>query len=67
MKPANHDARPPGSGRPKPLKIIYQQVDELKLDPGNPRVHTKRQIGQIASSIRNFGFNVPVLVGRLAT
>jgi DNA modification methylase len=64
MKPANHDARPPGSGRPKPLKIIYQQLDELKLDPGNPRVHTKRQIGQIASSIRIFGFNVPVLVDR---
>ena len=64
MKPANHDARAPGSGRPKPLKIIYQQLDDLKLDPGNPRVHTKRQIGQIASSIRNFGFNVPVLVGR---
>src|SRR5438874_12701686 len=64
MKPANHDARPPGSGRPKPLKITYQQLDELKLDPGNPRVHTKRQIGQIASSIRIFGFNVPVLVDR---
>jgi DNA modification methylase len=64
MKPANHDARAPGSGRPKPLKIIYQQLDDLKLDPGNPWVHTKRQIGQIASSIRNFGFNVPVLVGR---
>src|SRR5206468_4371038 len=64
MKPANHDARPPGSGRPKPLKISYQQLDKLKLDPGNPRVHTKRQIGQIASSIRIFGFNVPVLVDR---
>src|SRR5437899_11239173 len=65
MKPANRDARPPGPGRPKPLKIIYQQIGQLKLDPGNPRVHTKRQIGQIASSIRIFGFNVPVLVDRL--
>src|SRR5438552_11732550 len=64
MKPANHDARPRGSGRAKPLKIIYQQIQELKLDPGNPRVHAKRQIGQIASSIRIFGFNVPVLVDR---
>jgi len=62
MKPANHDARRRGSGRAKPLKIIYQQTEELKLDPGNPRVHAKRQIGQIASSIRIFGFNVPVLV-----
>src|ERR1700732_4039102 len=64
MKPANHDARRPGSGRAKALKIIYQQVEDLEFDPGNPRVHTKRQIGQIASSIRIFGFNVPVLVDR---
>src|ERR1700736_5122947 len=64
MKPANHDARRPGSGRAKPLKIIYQQIGQLRLDPSNPRVHTKRQIGQIASSIRIFGFNVPVLVDR---
>jgi ParB-like chromosome segregation protein Spo0J len=64
MKPANHDTRRRGSGRAKPLKIIYQQTDELKLDAGNPRVHAKRQIGQIASSIRTFGFNVPVLVDR---
>jgi hypothetical protein len=64
MKPANHDARRPGSGRAKPLKIVYQQIDDLKFDPGNPRVHAKRQIGQIASSIRIFGFNVPVLVDR---
>jgi len=62
MKPANHDARRPGSGRAKPLKIIYQQIEDLKS--GNPRVHAKRQIGQIASSIRIFGFNVPVLVDR---
>src|SRR6266478_5871361 len=64
MKRANHDARRPGSGRAKPLKIIYQQIEDLKFDPGNPRVHAKRQIGQIASSIRIFGFNVPVLVDR---
>jgi hypothetical protein len=64
MKPANHDARRRGSGRAKPLKIIYKQIEELKLDPGNPRVHSKGQIGQIASSIRIFGFNVPVLVDR---
>src|SRR5258708_27687560 len=64
MKPANRDARRRESGRAKPLEIIYQQIEELKLDPGNPRVHAKRQIGQIASSIRIFGFNVPVLVDR---
>src|SRR6202171_2386663 len=64
MKPANRDARRRGPGRANPLKIIYQQIEALKLDPANPRVHTKRQSGQIASSIRIFGFNVPVLVDR---
>jgi hypothetical protein len=34
----------------------------LKLDPGNPRKHSKKQIGQIARSIKEFGFNVPIIV-----
>jgi len=34
----------------------------LNLDPKNPRVHTKKQIRQIARSIETFGFNVPVLI-----
>ena len=32
------------------------------LDPGNPKKHSKKQIGQIARSIKEFGFNVPILV-----
>ena len=42
--------------------MIYRPVSELKLNPRNPRVHTKRQIRQIARSIESFGFNVPVLI-----
>jgi len=34
----------------------------LKPDPKNPRVHSDKQVQRIASSIRTFGFNVPVLV-----
>jgi DNA modification methylase len=64
MKPANHDAQRQESGRPEPLKIVYRPTEQLRLDPGNPRVHSKRQLGQIAGSIRIFGFNVPVLVDR---
>jgi ParB-like chromosome segregation protein Spo0J len=30
--------------------------------PKNPRVHTDKQVGQIAQSIEGFGFNVPILV-----
>src|SRR5205814_9120024 len=42
--------------------VVYQPVDRLKLDPGNPRKHSKKQIGQIARSIKEFGFNSPILV-----
>jgi hypothetical protein len=31
------------------------------VDPRNPRLHSDRQIKQIAGSIKAFGFNVPVL------
>jgi DNA modification methylase len=44
------------------LAIIYRRIDALKLDPANPRLHSKKQIRQIANSIETFGFNVPVLV-----
>ena len=64
MKLTNHDARRREPGRAKSLKIIYQQIEDLKLDPGNPRVHSKKQIGQIAESIKIFGFNVPILIDR---
>ena len=46
------------------LEIVYRPVDELKLDPANPRRHSKQQIRQISNSIRTFGFIVPVLTDR---
>jgi DNA methylase/ParB-like nuclease domain len=46
------------------LIIIYSRIDELKPDPANPRRHSKKQIRQIANSIRQFGFNVPILIDR---
>ena len=45
-----------------PLTIDYRALDALALDPTNPRTHSKTQIGQIAKSIRSFGFGVPILV-----
>jgi DNA modification methylase len=51
-----------GEGASRRLAIEYAAVASLKLDPKNPRLHTRRQIHQIARSIRAFGFNVPVLV-----
>jgi DNA modification methylase len=44
------------------ISIVYRPIDQLKPDPANPRLHSKKQIRQIANSIANFGFNVPVLV-----
>ena len=44
------------------MSVVYRRVDDLKPDPRNPRLHSRTQIRQIASSIETFGFNVPVLV-----
>jgi len=44
------------------ISIVYRAIDQLKLDPANPRLHSKKQIRQIANSIETFGFNVPILV-----
>jgi ParB-like chromosome segregation protein Spo0J len=52
---------PPRAGRK--LAVTYVPIDQLKPDPSNGRVHSKKQIRQIARSIETFGFNVPVLVG----
>ena len=37
-------------------------IDRLALWPRNARTHTRKQIRQIAESIRRFGFNNPVLI-----
>lgn len=51
-----------GSLRAKPLEVVYRRIEELKADPRNPRLHSSKQVRQIAESIRSFGFNSPVLV-----
>ena len=53
----------PGVGHSnRPIQIAYRLIAELKLDAMNPRVHSPRQVRQIARSIETFGFNVPVLI-----
>ena len=55
--------KPPSSDLPQDRLMIQQRpVDTLRLDPRNPREHSKKQIAQVAESIRAFGFNVPVLI-----
>ena len=36
-------------------------IADLKLYPGNPRVHSKRQLKQLTASIAEFGFLVPIV------
>lgn len=44
------------------VSIVYRAVNELKLDPKNPRSHTPRQLRKIARSIKTFSFIVPVVI-----
>jgi DNA modification methylase len=44
------------------LLVEYRRASSLKMNTFNPRIHSERQISQIAGSIRAFGFNVPILV-----
>lgn len=44
-----------------PLVIAYRAIGEVVPDPRNARTHSKRQIAQIAASIRSFGFTNPIL------
>lgn len=44
------------------LQVNYRPIRDLRLDPNNPRSHSRRQVRQIGRSIETFGFNVPVLV-----
>lgn len=43
------------------LQIEYRDVAALKLDARNPRQHPQRQVNQLAESIREFGFVMPIV------
>src|SRR2546426_10359425 len=48
--------------RSRKLAIEYLPVAPLRTDPKSARLHSDKQVQQIARSIEAFGFNVPVLV-----
>jgi DNA modification methylase len=58
------DARHQRSTPRVSLIIVNRPIDQLKLDPANPRRHSKKQVRQIANSIELFGFIVPILTDR---
>jgi hypothetical protein len=43
------------------LAVRHEPIVALRLDPQNPRLHSRKQLRQIANSIKSCGFNVPVL------
>jgi ParB-like chromosome segregation protein Spo0J len=45
---------------PRALEIL--PIDQLRSWPRNARTHSRKQIRQIAESIRRFGFTNPVLI-----
>ena len=48
-------------------KIELVALDAIKPNPRNARTHSKKQIRQIADSIGDFGFLVPVLIDETST
>ncbi len=46
------------------LEIKSQDINNLKPYEGNARTHSDRQVGKIAASIKQFGFNNPVLIDK---
>lgn len=45
-------------------KIFQVSLDKLKPYPNNARKHTDKQINMIAASMRRFGVNSPILIGK---
>lgn len=45
-----------------PLTLETRLIDCLKPHPKNPRKHSNAQIRQVASSIREFGWTIPILI-----
>jgi hypothetical protein len=44
------------------LQVTERSIADLRPHPKNARTHSDRQLHQIAKSIENFGFTVPVLI-----
>jgi len=59
VKRTQKESKTQGKGK---ILVTDRQINELRLNPNNPRSHSAKQLSQLARSIQIFGFNVPVLV-----
>src|SRR5258708_26101473 len=46
------------------IQIVVRSPDDIKLNPKNPRVHSPKQVRQVADSITQFGFVTPLLLDK---
>ena len=44
------------------LTVVYRPTNSIKPESRNARTHSKKQIAEIAASIREFGFANPLLI-----
>jgi DNA modification methylase len=58
----NGTSEPKARRRQRTLTVVNHRIEDLIPDPANARVHSKKQIRQLARSIETFGFNIPVVV-----
>lgn len=49
------------------LNIFYLKKEDIKPFKDNPRLHSKEQIKQIANSIKEFGFRIPIAIDETNT
>ena len=42
--------------------VVYRPTNSIKPEPRNARTHSKKQVAEIAASIRQFGFDNPPLI-----
>ncbi len=49
------------------LQVEYLPIGELRANPRNARTHSRRQLRQIAESIKAFGFLNPILIDDAGT
>ncbi|MDR3487421.1 MAG: site-specific DNA-methyltransferase [Bradyrhizobium sp.] len=60
VDPSRHSPRVTNAGLVE-IQIQYRAVADFKLDARNPRQHSQRQVKQLADSIQEFGFVMPVV------
>lgn len=61
-RPTSNTSPAAGPCEASSLVISYCAPDDLRPAPRCIRTHSKKQLAQIAASIRQFGFNNPILV-----